>query len=343
LGAGVGEGESFIRTEAQRRRIDPEVAVTVANMEGGVDAPGLVGKFDTGWSFWPYQLHYGGAGYEQFGTVAGMGNSFTALTGWQPGDPEAWQDSVRYALDHAKTYGWGAWYGAAKAGIVGMRGIDVNYPWSVTPADEWDYKKRGQAVLPYNPDAPIDRQVQDWTCSIESAQWLLRSIGRNPDASNPQSDPWLHSQLVPGIVSPAVGLLKGDGSDLAAWLTREYGAEGGWVAQFSPVTFDDVAAGAGFNPTIMGGARFGPGGHWIGVRRLLPNGSLEIANPAPGFDGVTTTLTREQWDARGPWNAIWIDRLSALPSEPPSPPVDTRLARARALLVQAIAVLDEPA
>lgn len=345
----MGEGEAFIRTEAPRRGIDPDTAVTVAKMEGGVDAPGLVGRFDTGWSFWQFQLHYGGAGYERFGTVAGMGNSFTAQTGWQPGDPKAWRDAARYALDHVRMYGWGAWYGAKKAGITGMRGINSSKPWSGTPASEWDYITRGASMpLPYNPDAPVDRQIQDWTCSIESAQWLLRSIGRNPDASDPQGDPWLHSQLVPGIVSPSVGLLKGDGSDLAAWLTTTYGAEMGWVAQFSPVTFDDVWAGAGENPTIVGGSRFGPGGHWVGVRRRQGSDALEIANPAPGFDGIGDTITRAQWNARGPWNAIWIDRLSTLPAEPPpvvvpAPAPDTRIARARAKMLEALAILDGPA
>lgn len=328
------EYEQFIRTEAKRRGIDPDTAVTVAKMEGGVDVATRTGDFDTGNSFWAYQLHYGGEGYEHFGTVAGMGNGFTAVTGWAPGDPTAWRDAARWALDRAKWSGWSAWYGAAKAGIVGMRGIDVNYPWSATPDDEWDYKHRGAPImpqpLPFNPDAPCDLQPDDWSCSIQSVQWLLRSIGRNPDGNNPVTDPWLRSQLVPGIVSPDVGLRDASGQQMADWVTREYGAEMGFTAMASPVVFDDVVAGAGVNPMMCGGRTYGPGGHWVGIRRVLPDGSLELANPAPGYTGTGPSLDRAEWDARGPWSAIWIDRMSTLaPPEPVPPAIDKAAVTAR--------------
>lgn len=338
----MGEGEAFIRSEAPRRGIDSEIALTVAKMEGGADAPGLVGKFDTGWSFWQYQLHYGGADYPQFGTVAGMGNEFSRVTGWTPGDPEAWRDAARWALDHAKLYGWGAWYGAKKAGIVGMRGIDVNHYWAGTPDAEWDYKKRGPKMpLPFNPDAPVDRQPDDWSCSLQSAQWLLRSIGRNPDASDPQGDPWMRSQLIPNYITPQQGLLDGSGRQLATWITEMYGKEMGFVAQASPVTFDDVATGAGVNPMIVGGARWN---HWAGIRKRNDDGTLALANPSPGWQGVGDRISREQWDALGPWSCIWIDRMSTLaPVDPPPPPADPwaeKRARIRAELEGVIARVD---
>jgi hypothetical protein len=100
------EIERFIRDAAEARGITPDVAVIVARSEGGVDEYARRGTFATGSSWWPFQLHYGGPGYEQYGTVAGMGAGFTELTGWQPGDPRAWRDSVRYALNRAKAGGW---------------------------------------------------------------------------------------------------------------------------------------------------------------------------------------------------------------------------------------------
>jgi hypothetical protein len=103
----TAEIEGFIRDAAQRRGIDGDTAVKVARSEGGVDEYAARGTFSTGSSWWPFQLHYGGPGYEQFGTVAGMGNGFTKLTGWQPGDERAWRDSIRYALNRAKASGWG--------------------------------------------------------------------------------------------------------------------------------------------------------------------------------------------------------------------------------------------
>lgn len=114
--------EDYIRQAAIARGIDPEIAMRVARSEGGTEVAKR-GTFNTGSSWWPYQLHYGGKGYEQFGNTAGMGNSFTAQTGFQPGDPAAWRASVDYALDRAKSSGWGDWYGARAQGITGMMGI----------------------------------------------------------------------------------------------------------------------------------------------------------------------------------------------------------------------------
>lgn len=138
----------FLYREATRRGIDPAIAEAVANSEGGLMEPARLGDFSgppwhTGKSWWAFQLHYGGAGtpYASWGGSAGMGNSFTALTGWMPGDPRAWRDAMRYALDAAKSGGWGPWYGAAAYGINGYRGIDRSVIWVGTPDAEWDYRR----------------------------------------------------------------------------------------------------------------------------------------------------------------------------------------------------------
>ncbi len=122
--AARGEIADYIRDAARKRGIDEVTALTVALSEGGVDQPAKEGAFATGHSWWPFQLHYGGKGYEQYGTEAGMGNDFTRVSGWSPGDPRAWKDSIDFALDHARTYGWDAWYGARAHGITGFDGIN---------------------------------------------------------------------------------------------------------------------------------------------------------------------------------------------------------------------------
>ena len=71
------EVESYIRTAASSRGIDPETALRVVQSEGGLE-PNRTGTFATGSSWGPLQLHWGGKGYEHLGTVAGMGNTFTA-------------------------------------------------------------------------------------------------------------------------------------------------------------------------------------------------------------------------------------------------------------------------
>ena len=51
----MGEIEACIRDAATKRGIDPDIAVKVARSEGGVDEYAKVGKFPTGWSWWPFQ------------------------------------------------------------------------------------------------------------------------------------------------------------------------------------------------------------------------------------------------------------------------------------------------
>jgi hypothetical protein len=124
-----GEIEGYIRQAASTRGINPDVATRVAYFEGGRDLlnnpnqpaftdPAVRANFNTGSSWWPFQLHYGGKGtpYEQYGTTAGLGNQFTEQTGYQPGDPAAWQASVDFALDNALKGGWTQWYGAGPKG-----------------------------------------------------------------------------------------------------------------------------------------------------------------------------------------------------------------------------------
>jgi len=129
-----GEIQTYIDQAARSRGIDPVTAMTVAYFEGGRDPrnpnaepfsdPAVRGTFNTGSSWWPFQLHYGGPGYQQYGNVAGLGNEFTAATGYQPGDPRAWRASVDFALDTALKRGWyPTWYGSKPGGISQWQGL----------------------------------------------------------------------------------------------------------------------------------------------------------------------------------------------------------------------------
>jgi hypothetical protein len=64
-------------------------------------------------SFGPFQLYKGG----------GLGNEFQRRTGLDPALAQNGPAGVDFALDHAAKNGWGAWYGAGKAGIGNMEGI----------------------------------------------------------------------------------------------------------------------------------------------------------------------------------------------------------------------------
>ena len=129
-----GDIQNYIDQAARARGIDPQVAMAVAYNEGGHDPsnpqqaaftnPAVRGTFATGSSWWPFQLHYGGPGYQQYGTTPGLGNEFTAQTGFQPGDPAAWRASVDFALDTALQRGWyPTFYGSVPAGVSRWQGI----------------------------------------------------------------------------------------------------------------------------------------------------------------------------------------------------------------------------
>lgn len=110
--------EAYIRQAALARGIDPNVAVAVAKSEGGLNSwnqqslvPTGNGTFEQ--SYGPYQLYMGG----------GLGNRFQAQTGLDPRLAENGPAGVDFALDTASKEGWGAWYGARKAGISDWEGI----------------------------------------------------------------------------------------------------------------------------------------------------------------------------------------------------------------------------
>ena len=168
VGGAGGEVREYIIKAASERGIDPRTALGIARHEGGEDDYMQVGKFNTGWSFWPFQLHYGGRGYESFGDTAGMGNDFTRRTGWQPGDVGAWKDSIDFALDHAAKRGWGAWYGRGPAGIGAWEGIPGHADGGVftQPHLAWIAERGPEAIIPLSGGASASSSHQTLTLNV---------------------------------------------------------------------------------------------------------------------------------------------------------------------------------
>lgn len=313
----MSEGADFIIEEAILRGIDPQTAIDVASSEGGVDFPGEIGEFTTGTSFWQYQLHYGGPDYPQYGipseSLAGMGNDFTALTTWAPGDPAACRDACRYALNRAKADGWGAWYGAAAQGITGYDGIDDS-PWDPN-SQVWDYEMTSPPSTPpptYNPLEPAHLQENDWDCSVESTEWALFAWGRTPD------DNWIEDSMISaGVVDPALGLLDASGAGLANWVNVEYGPDGYLASNVNPVSFDDLAWEAATlkHPIMFGGRAWY---HWSGLRGYDPvRDCLLLANPAPGWKGVYQTMNRSQFSQLGSFSMVRLTHPQAESGQKP--------------------------
>lgn len=115
----TGDYTQAITTAAQKYGIDPNVALRVADSEGG-RAAGAAG--DANSSFSPFQLHYGGVA-PGGNSVAGLGDEFTRQTGLDARDPANTEAAIDFALKHASQNGWGAFHGAARVGIGERDGI----------------------------------------------------------------------------------------------------------------------------------------------------------------------------------------------------------------------------
>jgi hypothetical protein len=111
------EVSRYIVDSARARGIDPGIALKVYASEG---RSGYAG--DSGSSFGPFQLHYGGVA-PGGNRVAGLGDEFTRATGLDARDPQTWKQQVDFALDQAAKGGWGPFHGARKVGIGDMQGI----------------------------------------------------------------------------------------------------------------------------------------------------------------------------------------------------------------------------
>lgn len=180
------------------------------------------------------------------------------------------------------------------------------------------------STLTYDPDAPVDIQVDDFSCSEQSAQWLLRAIGRNP------GDAWIRGQMMnatPPLMTAEYGLMDATGASLAAWLQREYGDEMGLrFTSKNGASWEDMAAIAGRQPMMIGGRSWG---HWSGVRRLQAGG-LELANPAPNWRDVGLLLDRAEFDRWGSWSYVTVTGTEAAPPPLPADPKDVRIAELEA-------------
>lgn len=111
--------------------------------------------------------------------------------------------------------------------------------------------------------------------------------------------------LGPGRISPTYGLLDASGAGLVAWL-----AEIGIAAENDPAaSWSDVTDAAGYQPMLMGGRAWC---HWTGVRIWAPlvNPSfpdeLALANPAPGYQGVSHRINEDTFLHLGPFSAVWF-------------------------------------
>lgn len=110
------EKEQFIRSEAAKRRINPNVAMAVAKSEGFSN---FVSTIPGETSYSAFQLHVtpGGKGGH-------LGDQFRAKTNLDPADPRNERAAIVFALDDVTKNGWRAFHGARNTGVDRWAGID---------------------------------------------------------------------------------------------------------------------------------------------------------------------------------------------------------------------------
>lgn len=162
----------------------------------------------------------------------------------------------------------------------------------------------GQATstsLAYRWDTPPQRQIQDWVCSIRSATWFLLSLGIMVTAAQMQDE------MVPGTVTPAVGLLDGKGYGLAAILGRHLPA-GARIEVIENPSWDDVWNRAGRGPICLGSYGLY---HWLNVARQRDDGALDAPNPAPGYPksmAIGDVLDRSEFERyANTWSMLFLE------------------------------------
>lgn len=304
-GAALGNGidpDIFVRQIQQESGFDPGaynpsgatgIAQIIPRFHPTVDPTDPIASLD-------YAAAWMGDLYRQHGSYARA----LAAYNWGPGNVATWDET--------------------RAGLP----AETEHYLDVILGADWD---SGSVPTPvptvptatYNPDARVDQQDNDYECSVESMEWLLRSLGRDP------AEAWVNALLVPALVTPELGLLDGSGGGLAAWFDREYGDDGSTAGLRAMsrrgVSFDDIVAVAGHQPVLAGSAGWY---HWVGVRGYDEAiDTLRLANPANGYGlrGVTPgqSLTRGEFAALAPWAMVTVPLAEPAPVAPPAPaPID---------------------
>lgn len=151
--------------------------------------------------------------------------------------------------------------------------------------------------MTWDSSLPMPPQVYDWTCSVCSYTWVLNATAVAPNLSREAA-----GEIIgyPSCVNETYGLMS------AQCLIDAY-ATFGLAARQAWVTFDQAYAIAQQTTGQLNGIGWY---HFVAIRGVDASelGTLWIANSAPGYRGVGDVLTREQFNALGPFQAIYLEQ-----------------------------------
>jgi hypothetical protein len=145
-------------------------------------------------------------------------------------------------------------------------------------------------------------QAYGWTCSVCSATWCLQSTGTAYQDSDIYDARYAVGQAMgyPSCVNEVYGCMSSQ-------CVVDVFAQHGLVAHAVWVTFDQAYAIAGmYTGTINPNGMY----HFMALRGRS-GADLAVANSAPGYRGVYDTLSREQFNALGPVEVIYLEGYAA--------------------------------
>lgn len=151
----------------------------------------------------------------------------------------------------------------------------------------------------WNWTLPPELQDVAWDCAAASLTWCLNTV----------RPPWTEADVVkllgPTRISEYHGLLDASGAGIVDALAEI----GIGAANNAQASWQEIIDAAGYQPMLMGGRAWY---HWTGVRISSvvfdPSRPQEIAlaNPAPGYMGITQHMDEMDFDELGPFSAVWF-------------------------------------
>jgi hypothetical protein len=140
----------------------------------------------------------------------------------------------------------------------------------------------------------MEPQLTDWSCAACSLDWLKVATGL---ASASDRYATTLEIGVPQNINPTYGLMDGSGAELQRVL-GEYGQDSaqGWL------DYDSVYALARETTGMLSGAVMY---HWMSIRGVEGN-NLWVANSAPGYKGIYSILSRDDFNRLGGWSVVWL-------------------------------------
>lgn len=145
----------------------------------------------------------------------------------------------------------------------------------------------------YDPLAEQPRQQRDWDCSAAATAWMGRSIG------------WGWAELdvayafqAQGIATPQLGLLDGTGAGIVRWLAQQPLSARNTRVDWGMLLDRDWSC-----PLIMGSSQWY---HWTGVRGFDQDQNLLLANSAPGWGDIYSTMSAGQFAYFGDFWGVYL-------------------------------------